>query len=58
MKIQSLASIDLQSVSSQNSAQTFVSVIDSAIRGIDFMRVGIGAVQNRLQSTINNLQNV
>jgi flagellin len=54
----SLASIDLQSVSSQNSAQAFVSVIDSAIRGIDFMRAGIGAVQNRLQSTINNLQNI
>ena len=53
-----LASIDLQSVGSQNSAQAFVSVIDSAIRGIDFMRAGIGAVQNRLQSTITNLQNI
>jgi flagellin len=54
----SLASIDLQSVGSQNSAQAFVSVIDSSIRAIDSMRAGIGAVQNRLQSTITNLQNI
>ncbi len=53
-----LASVDQLTVGTQNQAQAAISVIDSAIRAIDSMRAGIGAVQNRLQSTIANLQGV
>ena len=53
-----LASIDMLTVGSQNGAQAAISVVDSAIRTLDSMRAGIGAVQNRLQSTISNLQGV
>ena len=53
-----LASVDQLTVGSQNGAQAAISVVDSAIRAIDSMRAGIGAVQNRLQSTIANLQGV
>jgi flagellin len=43
-------------VSTQAAAQSSLSAIDSAISQVATMRGGLGAVQNRLQSTINNLQ--
>jgi len=43
-------------VSTQAAAQSALSSIDSAISQVATMRGGLGAVQNRLQSTINNLQ--
>ncbi|MEW6983214.1 flagellin [Colwelliaceae bacterium 6471] len=39
-------------------AQMSVDVIDGALSFIDSQRAGLGAVQNRLSSTIANLQNV
>ena len=53
-----LASVDQLTVATQNGSQAAISVVDSAIHYIDSMRAGIGAVQNRLQSTIANLQGV
>lgn len=53
---QSLVSaIDLTSQSGANSALT---VIDSAISVIDKIRSGLGAIQNRFDATVTNLQNV
>jgi flagellin len=39
-------------------AQKAVDVIDGALSYIDSQRAGLGAIQNRLSSTINNLTNV
>jgi flagellin len=43
-------------VSSQTDAQSALKNIDGAISAVSTLRGGLGAVQNRLQSTINNLQ--
>ena len=43
-------------VSSEDNARTALTAIDSAISTIAANRGDLGAVQNRLQSTINNLQ--
>ncbi|ANI13941.1 hypothetical protein A9C11_08045 [Pseudomonas citronellolis] len=40
------------------SAQSATQVIDAALKQIDTQRSALGAVQNRLDSTISNLQNV
>lgn len=40
------------------SAQKATQVIDSALKQIDTQRSALGAIQNRLDSTISNLQNV
>ena len=45
-------------ISTRVGAQSAISVVDAAIQGIDSQRAQIGAVQNRLQSTISNLQSV
>jgi len=47
--------VNLTSVADKASAQNSLSAIDSAIVSISAMRADFGAVQNRLQSTINNL---
>ncbi len=54
----SLSSVDSVDISTQTGAQSAIAVIDAAIQGIDSQRAGIGAVQNRLQSTIANLQSI
>jgi flagellin len=43
-------------VSTQAAAQASLDKIDAAISSVSTVRGGLGAVQNRLQSTINNLQ--
>jgi flagellin len=43
-------------VSDQTSAQKALDTLDAAIVSISTQRSGLGATQNRLQSTINNLQ--
>jgi len=43
-------------VSTQAAAQASLDKIDSAISAVSTLRGGLGAIQNRLQSTINNLQ--
>ena len=45
-------------ISTVEGAQTAVSVIDSAIKSIDSQRAELGAVQNRFENTISNLQNI
>jgi len=43
-------------VDTQLNAQNVLDKIDTAIKNVSSMRGGLGATQNRLQSTINNLQ--
>lgn len=45
-------------ISSQIGAQKALSVIDSALSAIDSSRAELGAVQNRFDNTIANLQNI
>ena len=46
------------SVSTQDSAQTTLENIDSFIQYLDSKRASLGAVQNRLESTISNQENI
>ena len=46
------------SLASNSAAMTFVSSIDTALGNINEMRAKLGAVQNRLSSTVSNIQNV
>ena len=45
-------------ISTQAGAQNAISVIDAAIGQIDSQRADLGAIQNRFQSTISNLQSI
>ncbi|QEY59173.1 flagellin [Pseudomonas sp. C27(2019)] len=54
-KLTSVADID---ISSQDGAQSAVSVIDAAMVSIDKNRASLGATQNRFENTISNLQNI
>ncbi|MCC6276749.1 MAG: flagellin FliC [Oligoflexia bacterium] len=47
--------VNLTSVADKASAQNSLSAIDSAIISVSAMRADFGALQNRLQSTVNNL---
>ncbi|WP_412486244.1 flagellin [Shewanella chilikensis] len=51
----SIAGIDLSTAAG---AQDAISVIDAAIAGIDSQRADLGAVQNRMSFTINNLNSI
>lgn len=53
-----LETVENISISTQSDAEKAVSVIDGALSQIDAIRGGLGAVQNRFQSTISNLSNV
>ncbi|NMZ63079.1 MAG: flagellin [Pseudomonas sp. PGPPP4] len=52
---QSIQSLD---ISSSKNAQKAIQVIDDALKTIDSQRSALGAVQNRLDSTISNLQSI
>ena len=52
------ASITTASIGTVNAATAALSVIDTQITSIDTLRGSLGAAQNRLTSTISNLQNV
>ncbi|MCE9790664.1 flagellin [Shewanella indica] len=54
-KLEAVEGLD---ISTADGAQSAVSVIDAAIAGIDSQRAELGAVQNRLSFTINNLNNI
>ncbi|NRA62541.1 MAG: flagellin [Psychrobium sp.] len=54
----SLKSVDEMDVSTALGAQLSIEVIDSALSFIDSNRAMMGAIQNRLESTISNLSNV
>ena len=45
-------------ISTADGAQRALAVLDSALAGIDAQRADLGAVQNRFDNTINNLQNI
>ena len=49
------AAVDITTVAGSQSA---IGVLDGAIQMIDSLRADLGAVQNRLTSTISNLQNI
>ena len=51
----SVAGVD---ISTAAGAQDAISIIDAAISGIDEQRADLGAIQNRFESTISNLQNI
>ncbi|USE38275.1 flagellin [Endozoicomonas sp. SCSIO W0465] len=51
-------SVDTLDISTYNGAQQGIQIIDEAIANIDANRATLGAVQNRFQHTIYNLQNV
>jgi len=50
-----ISSVD---ISTADGAATAISRVDSALSTIDTIRGGLGAIQNRFESTIANLQNV
>jgi len=49
--------VNLSSVADKASAQNALSAIDTAIMSVSAMRADFGALQNRLQTTISNIQN-
>lgn len=53
-----LTSVGDIDISSANGAQDALAVIDAAIAKIDSQRADLGAVQNRFDNTIANLQNI
>lgn len=53
-----LDSVDNVDISTQLGAQNAIDVIDGALSKIDSNRADLGAVQNRLTSTISNLGNI
>lgn len=53
--LSSVAEINISTVDGSNKA---ISVIDKAIADIDSQRASLGAVQNRFESTISNLQSI
>ncbi|MCU8036869.1 MULTISPECIES: flagellin, partial [unclassified Shewanella] len=53
-----LASVKDMDIGTASGAQDAIAIIDSAIAGIDSQRADLGAAQNRMSFTINNLGNV
>ena len=53
-----LNSIDTVDISTVQGANEAIQIVDGAIAQIDSLRGDLGAVQNRFESTISNLQNV
>jgi len=49
--------VNLTSVADKASAQNALTAIDTAIMSISAMRADFGALQNRLQTTVSNIQN-
>jgi flagellin len=57
-EISSKNTIDEVNIGTAIGAQKAVDIIDGALSYIDSQRAGLGAIQNRLSTTINNLTNV
>jgi flagellin len=53
-----ISALSTSGVSNQSAAQNSISVIKAAISSISKQRSDLGAIQNRLEHTINNLDNV
>lgn len=56
--VSALNSVNSVDIRTARGAQDALSVIDAAIAGIDSQRADLGAIQNRFESTISNLQNI
>jgi flagellin len=56
--VQATGTIANADVSTVDGANTLIGSVDSALRQVDDMRAKLGAVQNRLDSTISNLESV
>lgn len=54
----SLESVDEIDISTETGAQSALGIINGAISNIDSQRAQLGAVQNRFENTISNLQNI
>jgi flagellin len=52
------ASVESIDISTAGGAQSAIDIIDAAIGDIDDQRASLGAIQNRFDSTISNLQNI
>jgi|TARA_R100000081_G_C4815447_1_gene174594 flagellin len=52
------ASVESIDISTAGGAQSAIDIIDAAIGDIDDQRANLGAIQNRFDSTISNLQNI
>ncbi|WP_282347575.1 flagellin [Pseudomonas sp. PS01301] len=53
-----LTSIDKTSITTADGAQNALAAIDKAISNIDSQRADLGAIQNRFDSTVSNLQSI
>lgn len=53
-----LSSVDTVNIATVEGASEAIKIIDGAISQIDSLRGSLGAIQNRFESTISNLQNV
>lgn len=53
-----LASVNTIDIRSESGAQDAIAIIDGALAQLDSQRADLGAVQNRFDSTIANLQNI
>jgi len=56
--VQAVGSIQNADISTVSGANTTIKAIDSALSQVDSYRAGLGAVQNRFESTIRNLSAV
>ncbi len=54
-KLNTVSDVD---ISTADGAQRAIAVIDNALQNIDSQRADLGAVQNRFDNTISNLQNI
>ena len=54
----STASVELIDITTVTGAQDAIATIDAALSEVDTTRASLGAVQNRFEPTISNLQNV
>lgn len=53
-----LSNVSAIDIGTASGAQNALAVVDAAIQGVDANRAALGAIQNRLGSTISNLQNI
>lgn len=58
INVSALESVNTIDISTVDGAEAAIDIVDGAISQIDSIRGGLGAVQNRFESTIANLENV
>jgi flagellin len=52
------AGVNSLDLTTQSGASNAIGIVDAALANIDSARADLGAIQNRFESTISNLQNV